>query len=87
MSDIERAIKSLKNIIEYWTSKPTEVKACEIAIEALEKQMPKKVAETRARFQVNEYCPSCGAWIRFEKIIPINYCFKCGQKLDWSGEE
>lgn len=35
----QEAIDSLKNIIEYWTYKPTEVEACKLAISALEKQL------------------------------------------------
>lgn len=31
----EEAIKSLQNIVEYWTYKPTEVEAAKIAIAAL----------------------------------------------------
>lgn len=31
----EEAIKSLQNIIEYWTYKPTEVEAAKMAIDAL----------------------------------------------------
>ena len=31
----EEAIKSLKNIVEYWTYKPTEVEAAKMAIDAL----------------------------------------------------
>lgn len=31
----EEAIKSLKNIVEYWTYKPTEVEAAKMAIAAL----------------------------------------------------
>lgn len=31
----EEAIKSLQNIVEYWTYKPTEVEAAKMAIDAL----------------------------------------------------
>lgn len=31
----EEAIKSLQNIVEYWTYKPTEVEAAKMAITAL----------------------------------------------------
>ena len=33
------AIKSLKNIVEYWTYRPTEIEAAKLAISALEKQL------------------------------------------------
>ena len=35
----QEAIDSMKNIIEYWTYKPTEVEAAKLAISALEKQL------------------------------------------------
>ena len=31
----KEAIKSMQNIIEYWTYKPTEVEAAKLAIEAI----------------------------------------------------
>lgn len=36
----EEAIKSLQNIIEYWTYKPTEVEAAKMAIAALRPRQP-----------------------------------------------
>ena len=50
----------------------------DIAIEALEKQLPKKPIEKGIHF-VYYKCPNCN------RILPIdkNYC-DCGQKLDWS---
>ena len=35
----EEAIKSLQNIVEYWTYKPTEVEAAKMAIDALRHQI------------------------------------------------
>ena len=61
------------------------VLAVEKAIEALEKQMPKKVVEER-----NIYlCPECGANVETDcgddmLDYRLNYCDNCGQKLDWS---
>lgn len=47
------------------------------AIEALEKQLPKKPIEKGIHF-VYYKCPNCN------RILPIdkNYC-DCGQRLDW----
>ena len=52
----------------------------EIAIEALEKQLPKKPIEKGIHF-VYYKCPNCN------RILPIdkNYC-DCGQRLDWPEE-
>lgn len=56
-----------------------------IAINALEKQIPKKpFRESLA----DRLCPVCGAYINFdalnEKIEEApEYCSNCGQKIDW----
>ena len=61
------------------------IKSIEIAIEALKKQMPKKVLTER-----NIYiCPSCGASVETDcgddmLDYRLNFCDNCGQKLDWS---
>ena len=43
-----------------------------IAKAALNKQVPKKAFPT---------CEGCGMY----NPIYVNYCFECGQSLDWSG--
>ena len=59
--------------------------AKEKSIEALKKQMPKKVLMER-----NIYlCPECGANVETDcgddmLDYRLNYCDNCGQKLDWS---
>lgn len=68
--------------------------AFETAIEALEKQMPKKVTH-EATLSRSCTCPTCKTVVdRFEKWgestvrIINNHCQICGQALDWSnGEE
>ena len=49
-----------------------------IAIEALEKQLPKKPILKRNAYGGISVCPTCGA-SDYGK-----YCRQCGQKLDWS---
>ena len=52
--------------------------AYQLAIKALEKQIPKKViAGVRCK------CPSCGELFASD----WKFCFECGQKLDWTVEE
>lgn len=53
-----------------------------LAVEALEKQIPKKPAH-------DEYCdyccPSCGdTWNANEYGSAMQYCWTCGQRIDWS---
>ena len=74
------------------------IKSIEIAIQALEKQIPKKVEIRKATNDDTESelrdfitvkgricrCPSCRCCIH---ISELKYCWECGQKLDWSDEE
>lgn len=57
------------------------------AIEALEKQLPKKV-EYEGGFSNNGLvryrmakCPTCDRW--YSNNDEVVYCPNCGQKLDW----
>lgn len=70
-------IKGYRRLDEYMNN-TSRLPYCDMAIEALEKQLPKKPIEKGIHF-VYYKCPNCN------KILPIdkNYC-DCGQKLDWS---
>ena len=62
--------------------------ALALAIEALEKQIPKKPLHMHK----NYYCPICkeDGWILWDDAIPNDmdeYCGKCGQAIDWSDDE
>lgn len=59
--------------------------AFETAIEALEKQVPKKPRETRCALM----CANCGHKITEKgcKKLNRNYCKKCGQRILWEVEE
>ena len=73
----DEAIKYAKENILAYTSEMAEFKA--LAIEALEKQMPKKPNKLN--------CPHCSfngidnSWWVFD------FCPKCGQAIDWSDED
>lgn len=56
--------------------------ALDMAIEALEKQIPKRVKTDEAFGN----CPVCGYVLTSELIneYGIKYCPECGQALDWS---
>lgn len=65
------------------------IKSIEIAIQALEKQIPNKVVKES---KWNCFCPCCGksAYTDCEDgyyNYSLDYCNGCGQKLDWSDEE
>ena len=62
----------------------------DMAIQALEKQIPKKVQLRHIRkfdgFDDGE-CPTCGQSVSCDCDGIDNFCPDCGQKLDWRGEE
>lgn len=69
--------------------------AYEMAIQALEKRIPKKPRKTDSYRGVLKkvyayVCPTCGN-ARLEKYMNERqntvFCWDCGQKLDWSDEE
>ena len=80
------AIKNLKNIVEYWTYRPTEIEAAELSISALEKQIPKKPIEEQG---IAPRCPYCenANYLTNEDEEVNNYCGNCGQAIDWRNEE
>ena len=61
--------------------------AFDVAIEALEKQIPKKPLNPYGRYYGKAKggnCPICGAGTN---SVTYTYCRKCGQALDWGGKE
>lgn len=67
--------------------------AIETAIEALEKQIPKKPVEYEDKYYG---CPICGnalmrKWEKYPTVLMpksngLPYCLCCGQALDWNEE-
>ena len=58
--------------------------AYDVVIKALEKQIAKKPikAQEHIRYAMCYVCPNCGKTISGTGIA--NYCYHCGQRLDWS---
>ena len=91
------AIEKLKNMRLYMqiTDKNNDCKfteddykANEMAIQALEKQIPKrpiKSKEQRIRYVNTYYCPTCN--LGFTGFNIAKWCYHCGQKLDWSDDK
>ena len=83
--EIEK-IETAINFVDYCTPAETneDVELAGIAIEALEKQIPKKpLAGTD--FMGNEFriCCKCSAIVK-DGEWRANYCPDCGQAIDWS---
>lgn len=79
----EEAIKQLNSVAIYHFDKCT-TNAIDMAIEALEKQIPKKPLHMHK----NYYCPICkeDGWMLWDDAIPNDmdkYCGMCGQAIDW----
>ena len=70
-------------------SATTYLRCKDAAIEALEKQIPKKiVVREDSNNLLKMFCPNCDSCfgIYGDIFIPTTskYCYLCGQKLDWS---
>ena len=78
------AIKWQKSFKETYKGFPKDIDAaCDMAINALEKQIPKKPKERDCIGFNTLVCPVCkGALYLYEP-----YCDNCGQAIDWSDEE
>ena len=59
------------------------IKSIDIAIQALEKQIPKKPEEMDCIGFDTLVCPKC----KMALYLYEPYCDNCGQKLDWSDEK
>ncbi|HAQ41552.1 MAG TPA: hypothetical protein DCM73_12470 [Clostridiales bacterium] len=81
--EIEKAIKLLKadkNLISRKVTRHTFYEY-EEAVQALEKQIPKKPVW---RHDTQLCCSNCGAAVY--RDVHWNYC-QCGQKIDWEDEQ
>lgn len=83
-------IKTNKVFFPKYDNKQLEedIQVYDIAIKALEKQIPKSVINREVIKDFNEKplyicgdCPNCGC-VRL-RSSDTNYCVACGQKLDW----
>ena len=70
----EYEVKEIEVAIKHIESRNMSAKHLNMAIEALEKQIPKKPIYQGE----SDMCPNCGACYIFG-----NCCIECGQKIDW----
>lgn len=74
----EEAIKLLNSVAIYYGSKCTR-NAVDLAILALEKQIPKKpYKDNENGVYEKEHCPSC-----HRSLFPNDHHCECGQAIDW----
>ena len=77
--------KDLKEHIGCGIEVPLYDEELEVVVEALEKQIAKKPRKIEAegyRYTDTYRCPTCGG--NFSGTGIADYCYHCGQKLDWS---
>ena len=97
MTEIGETIKSLKEMFPKGLCEVNEYKMAQVAINALEKQIPKKPIEKvmpyseEVGFNSEWHCPCCESYIGYftEGMIEpeqMEYCNNCGQHIakDWS---
>lgn len=93
---LEQAIKVLESSYHLdckVTEAIAELEARVIAVEALEKQVPKKPEiEQDDIFSDCYECPACGGFIGYvydckESQYQLTYCAGCGQAIDWEEGE
>lgn len=57
------------------------------AINALEKQIPKKVKAEKYMYGKTYHCPNCNIFVGYNDDLSLpKYCQCCGQALDWGQE-
>ena len=81
----EEVIENLKYLIsgDCTDTQHDFVKEIKIAIEALEKQIPKKsYKDNENGVYEKEHCPSC-----HRSLFPNDHHCECGQAIDWSDNE
>lgn len=100
---INEAIQKLNgiNLVRKWMMyEANEVEALDMAIEALQKQMPRKLVvkdqiirheyydEVETEHYKQAYCPICKRSLgKIDFVIGQEYCQYCGQKLIWGEQE
>ena len=77
------AIKAPEEIQQYRTIGTVE--ECRAAMEKQTAKKPKKTESEGYRYTDTYRCPNCGG--NFSGTGIADYCYHCGQKLDWEGEE
>lgn len=80
----EMAINALEEVQKY-----RAIGTLEECRAAMERQNPRAAITEKADTETTRYtCPACGMYMGWSTgLFPARYCWKCGQKLDWSDGE
>lgn len=82
---LEDALEFFKkqSVLEQVVSNDEKSRCFSLAVDALEKQIPKKPLEEKRYYGIGK-CPTCNAVFMDNTT---NYCGNCGQAIDWSDSE
>lgn len=81
---IQKAIAHYKHGINHDIFSESVISYAKLAVNALEKQVPKKVIYVDEHFFYVAYCPACGSYVGTGSATHVKFCRNCGQALDWS---
>lgn len=85
-ADVKQALQKRSKVLEGYPPRilfVTSKETFEKVIEAVEKQIPKKVYEKSDDYCVkHDVCPNCKRYV--EDCYGYGWCNRCGQKLDFS---
>lgn len=84
--DVKEAIKMFQNLIFAENYKIAENHCRKLAIEALEKQIPKKPDKIKEYNPNDYYCTVCKYYLGYACLQP-KFCPNCGQAIDRSVKE
>lgn len=81
----KEAIRLFKQRAHHPRTSEKKVALYSMALEALEKQIPMKTTLLHETdYDVRHYlCPVCDEWVS----EGANYCYGCGQAIDWGDNE
>ena len=89
MSKRTQLLRNMKHKNKEGYSYLLEKEERDICIEALEKQIKRKVERYSCNTigEMTFNCPSCNLEYYVTDYEDFNYCPNCGQKIDWGVEE
>lgn len=78
-----KILRNLVDITEHDSGAELQRQTYDVAIKAVEKQIPKKPLNREDRAEISYgYCPCCSNII--DDWNDIRHCGECGQAIDWS---
>ena len=90
-ADLDLSFAEDNNKVAEWLEELKQYRAigtpeeCRAAVEKQKAKKPQKTESEGHRYTDTYRCPNCGG--NFSGTGIANYCYHCGQKLDWGDEE